>query len=228
MRDLGILPEQSAQWRFLPHEAVTTEQWKARNFNDAKWLHGESPFHYDRDLFDLLASRRSRRAVTGSPKEVLFRCKFSVTPSPESLRYRLELTSRASAVAVWVNGFRVEPEGTPRSGRYTFSLGTRGAEPRLDCGRNVIAVSAKVPSRVPTGELLLSLRLDEVRRPRVPEDVEPTLAEEVTDKLVTHRAAVCDLCTDLPGREQACVRACPHEATVRVDARREFPQDGGE
>jgi Fe-S-cluster-containing hydrogenase component 2 len=32
-------------------------------------------------------------------------------------------------------------------------------------------------------------------------------------------AVVCDLCNQAPGELTACVKACPHEATRRFDAR---------
>ena len=49
------------------------------------------------------------------------------------------------------------------------------------------------------------------------------MAEEVREKLVTDRAVVCDLCSTLSGQTPACVRACPHDAAMRVNARFEFP-----
>jgi WD40 repeat protein/CRP-like cAMP-binding protein len=70
-----------------------------------------------------------------------------------------------------------------------------------------------------TGDVLLDLRLDKVNRPDLPEAVQ----DEVTEKLVTHRAVVCDLCSTIPGQVPACVNACPHDAAMRVDARFEFP-----
>ena len=49
--------------------------------------------------------------------------------------------------------------------------------------------------------------------------------EEVTEKLVTERAVVCDLCSSSFGQVPACVTACPHEAALRVNARFEFPRN---
>jgi hypothetical protein len=39
------------------------------------------------------------------------------------------------------------------------------------------------------------------------------VAEEITEKLVTQRAA----------QVPACVHACPHDAAIRVDERSQFP-----
>jgi len=72
-------------------------------------------------------------------------------------------------------------------------------------------------------EMLLQARLDPVRRPDLPEGVDERVAEEVTEKLVTQNAVVCDLCSQQYGRVPACVNACPHDAALRVNARFEFP-----
>jgi Fe-S-cluster-containing hydrogenase component 2/CRP-like cAMP-binding protein len=224
MRDVGILPEQSAAWRFLPGEAVTADDWHERVFRDRGWLAGEAPFRYDRDLYEELATRRTAgRGV--APGAVLFRCTFRLAPSSDGVRYRLELTSHAPAAGVWVDGEPAEAVDEARQGRSMFILGKDGPGPRLHTGTNAIAACVELPKGAPGGQVLLGLRLDEVRRPHVPADVERGLAEEVTEKLVTHNAAVCDLCSDLPGRSPACVRVCPHEAALRLDARSEFPQD---
>jgi Fe-S-cluster-containing hydrogenase component 2 len=69
----------------------------------------------------------------------------------------------------------------------------------------------------------MQARLDEVRRPDVPADVDEHIAEEITEKLVTERAVVCDLCSAQFGQVPACVTACPHDAAMRVNARFEFP-----
>jgi Fe-S-cluster-containing hydrogenase component 2/CRP-like cAMP-binding protein len=51
----------------------------------------------------------------------------------------------------------------------------------------------------------------------------PDAPEGSTVKEVTDRAAVCDLCSTTPTQDPACVYACPHEAAIRIDARRTFP-----
>lgn len=48
-------------------------------------------------------------------------------------------------------------------------------------------------------------------------------ADEVETKKVELRAVVCDLCSNLPGQDPACVYHCPHDAAIRIDARYEFP-----
>jgi Fe-S-cluster-containing hydrogenase component 2/CRP-like cAMP-binding protein len=223
MQDIGVLPERWA-WRFQPGEAVTNKRWMERDFRDSDWLTGEGPFHFDRDLAEQLAERRPRR-VKGAG-EVLFRCTFPLSPAPESACFRLEVASRSPAIEVWVNGEQVEAEGKPRQGLSTYVLPAQGPRPPLRGGTNAIALRVGVPGEVPRGELLLSARLDEVRRPRLLSDGERELDEAVVEKLVTHRAAVCDLCDGLPGAEPLCIRACAHEAAVRIDALSDFPACG--
>jgi Fe-S-cluster-containing hydrogenase component 2 len=70
-----------------------------------------------------------------------------------------------------------------------------------------------------SADILLALRLDAIHKPEGLAD----LADEVTEKLVTERAVVCDLCSSSLGQVPACVNACPHDAAMRVDARLEFP-----
>lgn len=41
-------------------------------------------------------------------------------------------------------------------------------------------------------------------------------------QLVTEHAVVCDLCAHLPSKQPVCVSQCPHEAAIRVNARRDF------
>ncbi|GIW81297.1 MAG: hypothetical protein KatS3mg105_3104 [Gemmatales bacterium] len=87
----------------------------------------------------------------------------------------------------------------------------------LRTGWNVIAV--KVVPDLQNSKTVLHLRLDPVNRPEIPS----ALSEEITEKLVSERAVVCDLCSSLPGKRPACVHACPHDAAIRVHAQLEFP-----
>jgi Fe-S-cluster-containing hydrogenase component 2/CRP-like cAMP-binding protein len=86
----------------------------------------------------------------------------------------------------------------------------------LRAGRNVLAVQVTPKA---TGGLLLELRLDALPKP----EAAKLVAEEITEKLVTEQAVVCDLCSTLSRQVPACVHACPHDAAMRVDARFEFP-----
>lgn len=87
----------------------------------------------------------------------------------------------------------------------------------LRTGWNVLAIRVS-PDCNPGGPFLAA-RLDELRKPTVAS----AGAEEVTQKQVSERAVVCDLCSGSWGQVPACVNACPHDAAMRVDARSEFP-----
>lgn len=88
-------------------------------------------------------------------------------------------------------------------------------------GVNVLAV--RVVPKGGSTDVLFDARLDEVKKPQIPTEVDAEVAEEITEKQVTQKAVVCDLCSPFPGQIPACVHACPHEAAMRVDARSEFP-----
>jgi hypothetical protein len=135
-------------------------------------------------------------------------------------------------VRVWINGHELTAIDKPkRDGRREYSLSPRAeangsasgaATPLLRSSRNVLAV--QVAPTAKSTEVLLKVRLDEVRRPPVLAAEESNPAAEVTQKLVTERAVVCDLCSVAGFRIPACIRACPHDAAMRLDARLELPK----
>jgi Fe-S-cluster-containing hydrogenase component 2 len=84
-------------------------------------------------------------------------------------------------------------------------------------------LAVQVSANAPPADVLMQARLDEVRRPDTSKGVDEEIAEEITEKLVTQRAVVCDLCSTLSGQKPACVQACPHDAALRVNARFDFP-----
>ncbi|MFO0844017.1 MAG: hypothetical protein U0797_16725 [Gemmataceae bacterium] len=107
---------------------------------------------------------------------------------------------------VWLNGVRV-PDGKwkPQSDQYVFEL-VGDDRKLLRPGRNVVA--AQVTPVAGQRAVLWQAALDEVR---------PSGA------VIPSRAVVCDQCSELPGRQPACVHACPHDAAMRVDAWTAFP-----
>jgi Fe-S-cluster-containing hydrogenase component 2/CRP-like cAMP-binding protein len=222
MQDRGLLPEASA-WRYLPVQAAPRDGWQEPGLRDANWQTGEAPFSYDREFVETLTAFG---ALAVSVERMLFRHRIHLVPSLQSVGYRLEVGSRTGAVCVFVNGIRAEPQSSERQVWATYLLDKVGPGTALRAGANVIAIGVELPGPLPTGELLLSVRLDEVSRPRVPTDILPELAEEVTEKQVTHRAATCDLCSGVGRGGPACVRVCPHDAALRVEARRALPLMG--
>jgi hypothetical protein len=131
-------------------------------------------------------------------------------------QFTLEVTSTDADATVWLNGKEVpKPAEKPKRGMRTYVLVQE--EKWLRAGRNVLAVQA-----TPTpgsGEALLKVRLDEVRKP----SKTLGLTGDISEKGVTEVAVVCDLCSQQYGQRPACVNACPHDAAMRVNARFEFP-----
>jgi CRP-like cAMP-binding protein/Fe-S-cluster-containing hydrogenase component 2 len=229
MHDLGVVPENARGWRYLPSEAVSGDRWKTAGYQDAAWFMGEAPFRLDRALQDDLIARRPARGAGPAPEAgVCFRYQFAL--SADQLRgpeFKLEVVSQANTVSVWVNGQELQPDDKPKRGRREYTLPTKPSPDAakkgvpLIAGANVLAV--QISGNVPSTEVLMQARLDEVRRPDASKGVDEDIAEEITEKLVTQRAVVCDLCTTLSGQKPACVQACPHDAAMRVNARFDFP-----
>jgi ferredoxin len=139
------------------------------------------------------------------------------------------VVSLSPSVRVWLNGEELTADDKPKRGRREYTLpqplvvngSATEKKVRLRRGANVLA--AQVTPTANATEMLLQARLDPVRRPDLPEGVDERVAEEITEKQVTHHAVVCDLCSQQYGQVPACVNACPHDAALRVNARFEFP-----
>lgn len=228
MHDLGLLPESARGWRWAP-ASLAKDGWRKPGFSDTTWAEGASPLRWDRETQDRL--RAFGKTGTGTPPLALRREVELASHQlrPES-RFKIELTSLGTAVQVWVNGHELTLDDRVKRGRHEFSIPSvakEKAERRplsdfLRPGKNVIAVQLTPSCK--HGEVLLQLRFDAMKRPTsLPEDIEADVADEVTEKLVTHTAVVCDLCSSTPGQLPACVHACPHDAAMRVNARFEFP-----
>jgi CRP-like cAMP-binding protein/Fe-S-cluster-containing hydrogenase component 2 len=228
MHDIGIIPETSRGWRFASAAAVKAPKWYLPKFNDAPWTIGEAPFYCDRQFYDQLTEGiqpKLRTTTSARDRAVYFRLEFrlaSYLVRPDS-QFKLELTSMDAAATLWVNGQELQPE-KPKAGKREYALPPKSSDPAapaprrlLRAGRNVLAV--RVMPNPSSTDILLALRLDAIHKP----EGLPDLAEEITQKLVTERAVVCDLCSSSLGQVPACVNACPHDAAMRVDARVEFP-----
>jgi CRP-like cAMP-binding protein/Fe-S-cluster-containing hydrogenase component 2 len=240
MHDIGIVPEASRGWRFRSAAAVKSPKWQRLSFNDADWAVGEAPFCHDRQFHDQLtgATRPNlQTSMTTGERAILFRFEFRLASYllRSDGQFKLELTSTDAAATLWVNGHELQPE-KPKAGKRDYWLPPKAstsaaaatqaqksvakptAPPQvLRSGRNVFAV--RVTPTPGSMDVLLAVRLDAINKP----EGLAHLAEEVTEKLVTERAVVCDLCSSSPGQVPACVNACPHDAAMRVDARMEFP-----
>ena len=235
MHDLGIVPETARGWMFLPANHVNDDNWNQSRYQAKNWLTGSSPFKWNRDAQEMV------KEVPLEKVRYRFRYEFSLSKAhvkDPTRRYRIELTAVGGEVQLWLNGKPLQFEGKPRRGRHEFSIPPKPEENKDDKqlvpeqelvagdflvkGQNVIAVEVAPPKNA--NDVLFQLRLDEVKRPKgLPEDIDKDVAEEVTEKLVTSRAVVCDLCSTSRSQIPACVHACPHDAAMRVDARSEFP-----
>jgi Fe-S-cluster-containing hydrogenase component 2 len=242
LHDVGVIPEAARGWRYLPASAVSGPDWVLPRFRDHRWARTVAPVTYDREfregLVRHLDGQDPPELVSGEPA-FCFRYEFALgkDQARANSRFRLELTSAAKAVTLWVNGRETAPDkeqrgkreyylpkpagpGEPADGQGVGERPAAGPAHPLCKGRNVLAI--QLTGKLANGATLLQLRLDEVRKPTIPEAILKDLAEEITEKLVTEKAVVCDLCSRLP-QGPACVTACPHDAALRVDARFNFP-----
>jgi CRP-like cAMP-binding protein/Fe-S-cluster-containing hydrogenase component 2 len=206
MRDLGLIPEEAHGWRYRPAATVTDGRWQERA-PSGRWAAGSTPFAFDRDFRDSLGVVSTPGAVVPICFSYEFRLGAEVLR--EDSRFKMEVTSVDPEAAVWLNGRELKTDQKAKRGKREFPFGREV----LRAGRNVVA--ARVAGVVGSSDVLFGLRLDEVRRPAVPRATDV----EVTEKPVTQRAVVCDLCSDGFGQVPACVNACPHDAALRVDAR---------
>lgn len=233
MHDLGVIPEGVRGWRYLPAPALVGDRWKLAGYRDRRWAAGTTPFHNGREFQARLAHLLKpgddpAEALEG--QAICFRYEFRLSSATLAAngQFRLEMTSADPSATVWVNGQELTTDDKPKHGKRSYWMPQRNAAAPLKAagrpapsplraGRNVVAVRA-TPVANPR-EVLLNVRLNEVRKP----DVVSLVAREITEIQVTHRAVVCDLCSTLPGQVPACVNACPHDAALRLDARFELP-----
>src|SRR5262249_31783441 len=148
-------------------------------------------------------------------RTMYFRYSFNLDRAlvKSEVAFKIELMSFGSDVKVWINGQELTLDDRVKRGRHDFSVPPLPKKPApppkgapapppvppekqrpvsdfVRAGRNVIAVQV-VPTAKP-GEILFQLRFDQVKSPeRLPEEIDPKVADEVSQKLVTHKAVVC-------------------------------------
>src|SRR5262249_40602912 len=159
------------------------------------------------------------REEAGDSEAICFRHAFEVNAQTirDAEEFRLEATSVDGKATVWINGQELKTSEKPKRGKLEYLLPR--SQRLLRAGRNAGAVRAPLPAKV--GDVVLELRLDEVRALSLPLGISPEA--EVSEKAVTERAVVCDLCSSQFGQRPACVNACPHDAAWRIDARTGLP-----
>jgi Fe-S-cluster-containing hydrogenase component 2/CRP-like cAMP-binding protein len=217
MNDIGLIPEGAHGWRYYPAAALAGLRWTGPKYGDRHWLLGQAPFRYDPDLRAALGGIPRAHPAGAADPALCFRyeVRLPAEGAHSGGEFRLQVTSTDGALAVWVNGQEVTTSEKPRSGKREYRIAKEAG--LLRAGRNVVAVRVTPTPR--ELEVLLDLRLDDVRPPVVPAG----MIGDISEKLVTERAVVCDLCSSQFGQRPACVSACPHDAALRVDARSAFP-----
>ena len=203
--------------------ALANQEWWQRDYADRSWPTASTPFRVNRGFKEALP-------VASTGQEYCFRYEFSlpayVVKSAGS--FHLQVLAPAPGAAVWINGQPVAlkeamPKGAVKKDKgYEWNLeavmAAKGSTPAaLQAGRNVIAVRVSAPAKI--SDVMLELGLYTIRAVEAPLGV----SGEFTQEMVMRTAVVCDLCESLPGQEPACVKVCPHDAAMRVDARTEFP-----
>jgi Fe-S-cluster-containing hydrogenase component 2 len=201
MHDVGLLAESVRGWRFAP--APADESWTRPGFDARAWAEGATPFEDDVVLEETLA-RLPGHAPRGP---VAFRHTFPLLAADFAgeAALVLELAAPDDTARVWLNGKELAAEDKMRQGKRKYRLAP--ARESVRAGDNLLAVLVPRLRQPALGKTLFSVRLDTER-----EADSPT----VEIKLVTQRAVVCDLCSSLP-TGPACVRACPHDAAMRVN-----------
>lgn len=207
MHDTGVIPEGAYDWRVECETGATPTgakpAWAAVKFRDGNWSRLKAPFAVGRD--------------TPPAPSYALRREFTIAADQlgQGDEFKVEVTTPPAAdVQVWVDGTPLDPEEVKKDKR-TYPV--PDAPRTLPPGRHV--VSARVVPPPEHRGPVFDLRGDIVRRPKAAQ----MSAADYVEKGVTQVAVVCDLCSTLPGKSPACVRACPHDAAMRVDARRNFP-----
>jgi CRP-like cAMP-binding protein/Fe-S-cluster-containing hydrogenase component 2 len=211
MDDIGVIREGAYGWKVTPlppgDAPVGAFPWIAPGFRDGKWRPTKTPVALNRDLLD------------GQPPAAAYALRHEFILETDRVsegdEFKIEVTTPAAAeVQVWVDGKPLDPEEIKKEKR-TYPV--PDAPQVLKPGRHVVAVRV-VPPADHAGSIF-DLRGDVVRRPKGAQ----LAAADYIEKGVTEVAVVCDLCSTLPGKVPSCVRACPHDAAMRVDAQRTFP-----
>jgi Fe-S-cluster-containing hydrogenase component 2 len=221
MYDLGLVPARSRGWHYLRAADVPGggRPWYQGKLRPSGWRRGAAPFAFDRDF-------REGVGTTVSAGEPF--CFWHTFELPEERdgwdgQLCLEVSSPPEGFKVWIDGQEVEPEGGKAAARkrtYRFEGKDAGPTGFLWWRRPAAhTVALQVVPRCAEGAVFLEVRLDVVRPPRGPWDI----LDDITEKAKQPKlAVVCDLCRALPAGP-SCVRACPHNATLRFDARGGVP-----
>ncbi len=210
MHDTGVIPEGAYGWQareMTKDEKPNDELGRRLSSLKAGWRPVKAPVALDRDVLD------------GKPPAAAYAFRHEFTLDRDRLgegdEFKVEVTAPPAAeVQVWMDGKPLDAAEVKKDRRtYPVPDATRVLRP----GRHVVAAWVAPPAG--HAGPIFDLRGDVVRRPKAAQ----LSAADYIEKGVEEVAVVCDLCSTLPGKSPACVRACPHDAAMRVDARRNFP-----
>ena len=138
-------------------------------------------------------------------------------------QFRISLTcpNAPSSVAINTKLLSDDPKWGYKQGRREYLVDKKDNVIRPGKNRIVATVEATGKDR----ETLFDLRLDGVHEAELPAGVKAAEGEviDVSEKLIKQVAVVCDLCSGQWGQKPACVNACPHDAAIRIEARKGLP-----
>lgn len=221
MYDLGLIPEAAPGWRMLPESAVEGQPWWQPGFSARDWPSFDAPLRWSPTVAAIFAQHAGDGATwlkaQRLPAPLCLRYQFQAERlDTHRLGYLLECETKVGQLEVWLNG---QPCPLERGS-------ARLPQSAVAAGKNVLALRlspSEKGSPLPYDAPFLRVWLGAL--PEVGELTRQFIEdlEAANFKIQAARAVVCDLCSDLPGQQPACVAECPHAAAMRVDAFFEFP-----
>jgi Fe-S-cluster-containing dehydrogenase component len=209
MHAWGVLPAGSTGWRYRPAWKLGDGEWFSTGYVEKGWLPLQTPLTWERRFLATLGPPPTK----SEDRAVCLRHVFTIADDQPRIKkstlFRLVLEGDALAKAseIWINGTKLEFKGkhaelefAPTPGAAPPAKETKGLK-LLRSGQNVVAVRIRLPELLDNSQF----------------DLKIVVYDDFTQ---LHKfAVVCDLCNQAPGELTACVKACPHEATRRFDAR---------
>ncbi|MDR3638815.1 MAG: 4Fe-4S binding protein [Isosphaeraceae bacterium] len=226
MHTVGVIPMSAFGWRFVPVSAAAAD-WFQPVRSDRSWPLTRTPFVYDRDFReDVTRLSQAPANEQGTIEPVCFRYPFDVPARVlgPGHYFVLVLLTLDDSPKLWLNGRPLIPAQATATGEIAVAKADCRRKDRVQ--RPLKGYEYEV--RFPAGLLRRSANVVAVQiTPKQGEcvqllDLFLDHEESATVKLVEQKAVVCDLCSALPGQDPACVKACPHDAALRINARVEL------
>jgi Fe-S-cluster-containing hydrogenase component 2 len=219
-------PAKSHDWYCFPAAEIGEEElaaWRTQTAPPEGWLNCTLPLAFHRGLRESLAavSGRSAGSAISANEPLCFWRAFSIPLDRKDWdgQVVVDVESAPDSFRFWIDGQEIRPGSGKTNAwerRYHHNLpisARKGWRWWRKQETHVLALQV-VPNCDPGGTFL-HVWLDAVRPPRGPWDI----LDDITEKTKKPKlAVVCDLCGTSRGGP-ACIRACPHDATTRFDAR---------